>query len=367
MIESGVSSLALAVFSRTHHHPHAAIAAAAKYQWLSRNTQTEVLNLNESNIDICLLAIPLMGRYEDTIYDLSPKAALTMHHSFSHHDGALAVLKTWKHNLSERVPASNIIKHTRRGLIRLALLRTLTLPDWLVEGSAFGEEGLELEFDSIMVRIVAIRQRVSVLLHKISSARCMLINGLASLAEDLNEEARNIDTALKSWSSHFLNAWGHRQHTLPKSWRTKECFSSTVYTYSSPTYSAVWNQYYADRMVVNNTRLKILKIIYPNPKNEQRSECLHNKEAMANALASSVPYCLQRFDVTESDSITLDPKREIEPHLAYLAAWPLSIASGLRELDRDHKLWFKSQLALVGKATGSGVLEFAATDHWLEL
>ena len=317
-------------------------------------------------MDICLLAIFFMGRYEDTICDLNPKAALTMFHSFSHHDGALAVLKIWKHNLSKRAPVSNVIKHTRRGLIRSAFLRTLKLPEWLVDGSAFGEEGEELEYDHIMVRIVAIRQRVSILLDKISSARC-ISNGLASSAKDLNEEARDIDRALRDWSSHFPSAWGHRRHTLFNSWQKKDCYSSTVYTYSSPAYSAVWNQYYANRMVVNNTRLKILKIIYPNPKNEQRSECLHNMEAMANALASSIPYCLQRFDVTDIDSITLDPKREIEPHMAYLTAWPLSIVSGLYELDIEHKLWFKSQLALVGKATGSGVLEFGATDHWLEL
>lgn len=114
-----------------------------------------------------------ISQYEDAVYrpsHLNLKTPfVTTVQSFSHHDGALAILKIWKDHLSQCQPTTDVIKHTRRSMIKSALLRNLALPEWMLEGTSFGEHGLELEDNCIVVRIANIRQRMSTLLKEKTS------------------------------------------------------------------------------------------------------------------------------------------------------------------------------------------------------
>jgi hypothetical protein len=379
MLDLAVSSMGLAVYSRTHHHPQAAIEASMTYHRLLQIAQVTILALDEGNVDTCLLAIFFMSRYEDAVHrpnhvNLKTPFTTTLQ-SFSHHDGALAVLKTWKDHLSHSQPATGIMKHTRRGMIRSALLRNLALPEWMREGSYFGEHGLELEYDCIVVRIANVRQRLSTLLKEKTGPQRTSYDQGASTAEELNQEARDIDRALQDWTAHFPISWRYQRHTLsnPYIWPMRDFYSPIVYSYSSPAYAAVWNQYYAMRMFINSTRLSILKLSRPHSDDfphEQRSECLSHMKFMADDLASSVPSCLQRFKVSDSPNsnlITLNTNEDIKPYVAGLAIWPLTIASSLGDVEVKQKLWFRSELARLGRVVGVRVLECAETDHWLEL
>lgn len=382
ILDLAVSSMALAVFSRTQQHPPAAIEASVKYHRLLQVAQMTIPSLDGGNIDTCLLAIFFMSRYEDTVHHpshLSLETPFTMTlQSFSHHDGALAILKIWKERLSHSQLATDVIKHTRRSMIKSALMRNLALPAWMLEGAPFGEHGLELEYDAVVVRIANIRQRLSTLLKEKTGPKCAPPD-LTSTAEELSKEAREIDKALEDWTAHFPSTWCYQRHTLsnPQSWPTRDFYSPIIYSYSSPAYAAVWNHYYATRMLINSTRLRILKISRPDPDdlaNEQRLECLSHMKTMANDLASSVPCCLQRFKVIDSPRssphqtlITLDTNEEVKPYVAGLIVWPLTIASSLGDLDIKQSLWFRSELARLGRVIGARVLECAETDQWLEL
>lgn len=377
ILDLALSSVALAVFSRTQRHLPAATEASRKYHRLLQITQTTILSLDSGNIDAYLLAVYFMSRYEDSVHcpsHLRRKSSFTTTlQSFSHHDGALAILGVWKHNLSHSQPATDVIKHTRRGMIRSALLRHLSLPGWMLKGDSFGEHGLELEYDGIIVRIASVRERLSSLLQaKISPQK--------TTAEELSKEARDIDKVLQDWRTQFPSTWCYQRHTLsdPYPWPIRDFYSPVVYSYSSPAYAAAWSLYYATRMLVNDTRLRILALGRPNSDDssfEHRLECLSNIDTMANDLASSVPYCLQRFKVTDSckssshrSSITLSVDEDIKPYLANLIIWPLTIASGLgaANVNIKQKLWFKSELARLGRIVGVGVLECAETEQWLE-
>ena len=382
ILDLAVSSMALAVFSQTQQHPPAAIEASMKYSRLLQIVQVTILSLDEGNIDACLLAIFFMSRYEDAVHRPSrpnlETPFATRLRSFSHHDGALAIVKIWKDRLGHSQPATDVIKHTRRGMIRSALLRNLALPGWMLEGASFGEHGLELEYDCIIVRIANVRQRLSTLLNGRTGPQ-RTSHELTSTAEELNKEARDIDKALQDWTAHFPSTWYYQRHTLSNlhPWPTRDFYSRIVYSYSSPTYAAVWNQYYATRMLINSTRLTVLILSRPNSDvfaYEQRLECLAQMKIMANDLASSVPFCLQRFKITENpdssshqDFITLNTNEDIKPYMASLAIWPLTIASSLRHVEVKQKLWFRSELARLGRIVGVGVLECAETDQWLEL
>lgn len=383
MIDLAVSTMALAVFSRTQQHPPAAIEASIKYQRLLRITQTTLFSLDEGTIDAYLLANFFMSRYEDTVHrpgNLNTRTPFVMTlQSFSHHDGALAILKTWKDQLSCSQPATDVIKHIRRGLIRSALLRNLALPKWIQDGVFFGERGLELEYDRIIVQTTNIRQRLSAL-RKAKTDPQRTSHELTLTAEELNTEARELDEALQDWTAHFPSAWYYQRHTLsdPYPWPMRDFYSPIVYSYSSPAYAAVWNKYYATRMLINSTRLRILDLIHPNIDDfayeQRRLECLLHINTMANGLASSVPFCLERFKVIDSPrssahktSTKLNTSEEIKPYLASLTVWPLSIAASLRDVDVKQKSWFRSELARLGRINGSSVIQCAETDQWLEL
>jgi hypothetical protein len=130
-------------------------------------------------------------------------------------------------------------------------------------------------------------------------------------------------------------------------------------------------------MLIDSTRLRVLKLCYPNSDklaHEQQLECFSHLKVMADNLASSIPFCLQRFKVADTSnssvrqhSITLTTDEEIKPYMACLIAWPLSLAASLKGVDLDQKLWFKSELANIGKTIGARVLECVGTDQWLEL
>lgn len=380
MVDLALSAMALAVFSRVQQLPVAAIEASSKYYRVLRVAQEQisqlgVSTLDERDFDACLLAIFLMGRYELTKHppaDLHLRDSFSSLPSWSHHDGAMSILKLWN-DKARNNPATFIMKQTRRGLMRSFLLRTLPLPDWMLDGSRFGEHGLELDYDRIYVQIVNLR-------YATWSYRQQNVFQTMK-AKELNDEALDLDNALQGWAAQFPTTWSYQQYNLSDSGSNPgiHFYSSIAYGYSSSIYAAVWSQYFAARMLINSTRLKILSptqsiSLVGSTFEEQRLACVTQLKARANDLASTIPFCLERFRVHDkSDSpnhrilITLNQNEEIKPYLATLAVWPLSIASGLEGVDKAQQLWFRSELSSLGKLLGSGSLECAEADHWMKL
>lgn len=382
MLDLAVSCMALAVFSQTQQHPPAAIEASKKYHELLQIMQTELLFLNEGTVDAYLLAIFFMGRYESAVLhpgylDLQTLFTMTSQ-SFLHHDGALAMLENWKNHLSHSQPATDIIKHTRRGLIRSALLRNLAVPGWMHEGASFGEYGLGLELDDILVRIANVRQRLFTLLKKKTGPQ-PISHELTFSAVELGEDIESIAKLLQDWTAHFPGCWRRQEHTLSNFdlWPTRDFYSPTVYSYSSPAYAAVWNQYFATRLLLTSTHLRVLDLSHPVTEDldsEQSLQCYSGMRATANDMVSSLPFSLLRFKVTrdpksssQQDLITLNTNEELRPYIAALAIWPLSIASSLRYMDPEQKSWVAAGLAHLGRVLGLKLFEYAGTKEWMEL
>jgi hypothetical protein len=380
ILDLAVSSVALAVYSRTQQHPPAAVEASTRYHQLLRLQRIEIPSLDNSNIDTCLIAIFFMGRFEDVVhspnYPNVQAQPVRKLHSFSHHDGALAILKYWKHHMCHSYPATDIIKYTRRGMIRSATLRNLGLPEWMREGSSFGEHGSELGYDSIAVQIVNIRHRLLVLLKNKNSG-LLTSHQLTLASNELHNETRDLDTALQDWADHYLE--GYQRNNVPDSYSfpRKYFYSSVAYSYSSSVQASVWILYHATRLLINSTLLRILNLMDANSNavsHERRIECLCVMEATANDLASNLPFSLQRFTVTEgpefasqSQSITINEDDDVKPFVANMIIWPLSLAANLSCLDIKYKLWFRSLLTCLGRITGISLLESAETSSWPEL
>ncbi|KIW72099.1 hypothetical protein PV04_00319 [Phialophora macrospora] len=380
LIDLAISSMALAVFSRTQHHQAAATEAREKYNHLLRTARVGLPNLVERDVDAALLAIFLMSRYEDSMHAPEEVLSTTAFRSYGHHDGATAILKIWHENSLKIIqPASDIIKHSRRGIIRSCILRQMPVPAWLADGAHFGEYGLELEYDQLVVGVASIRHQFKTLqrerlLHHHRSQEVYL------RGRDLNTEADALSQALQDWSTRLPSTWCPRRHLIPAdvTLPRRHFFSSIVYSYSSVAHAALWLNYFATMMLLNRVRLRILVLIRPASDDlageQQRQEevCCSQIRVMADALSSSIPFALDRFAVASSSKTPgeeewiLSSDEEIKPYLGYLTAWPLSIASSIGGLEGELKDWLRSELALVGRTLGVGVLECAQSYDWLE-
>ncbi|KAL9081384.1 MAG: hypothetical protein Q9157_000103 [Trypethelium eluteriae] len=369
MVDLALASVALFVFAQTQQCPLAAAEASARYCRLLRMARDQIPRVgdpvsDQRNFDSCLLAVFLMGRYEGARHRPGDPRS----NAWSHHDGAMAILKVWNDNPS-RQTATAMVKQTRRGLMRSLLLRDLRLPDWMLDGDQFGEHGLELDYDRIIVRIINLRyaskdhpQRSSPLVVGINT---------------LNKEAQELDEALQSWATRLSITCSYhlRILTASDSWPSTHFYSSRVYIYSCLEIAAVWSQYFAARMLINSTRLRTLELTRLSFLNDftyeqQRLECVTQLNAMADSLASTVPYCLERFKVDDSTSsihqspLLINTDERIKPYLASSVVWPLTVAVGLEGIDLRQQLWFKSELARMGEILGDGAVQFADKCSW---
>lgn len=364
------SCIALAIFSQTQRHPPAALAASLKYQKLLQTTQKTLLTLSEQSIELYLIAIFFMGRYEGAIY--CSNSANSRFRSFSHHAGALSILKIWKEQYSHLHPATDVIRHSRQGLIRSAVLRNAPLPNWMLDGTVFGEQGLDLEYNNIAIRIAEIRHKVARILKARGNA-LQLPDESTYIVDELENEAEDIDKALQEWSGHFPRSWSNRQHPLPDPypWPMRDFYSPVVSSYSSQARAAVWCNYYATRVLINSTRLKILELDQSSGGADKRwLQALSHIKMMADNLASSIPFCLERFKVIAPDTslkqplISLNISEDVKPYLAMLIVWPLTLASSVCGVDQRQQRWFRSELSRLGRIVGYGIIECAETDEW---
>lgn len=244
------------------------------------------------------------------------------------------------------------------------------MPEWFLNGNAFGERDLELDYDRIVTRMVNLRYTLGNLQQKKYLSVAKL--------EELGNDVRELDEALQGWAATLPKAWSFDRHILTERdpWPKRHFYSSTIYSYSRPGYAVVWSQYFAARMLINSMRLKVLDMTDPSSipdftYEQQRLECVTQLTAMADSLASTIPCSLGRVKVTDhpnrlgrQTSIWLNTDEEIEPYLADQAVWPLTIASSLRGIQIRQQQWFKSELASLGRVIGTGVLECAETDQW---
>lgn len=361
ILDHAVSAMALILYSRIHNCPPAATEACLEYECLLQIVRKSTPELNEHTIDSYLLAIFFMSRYEDAAHPPNNSSKST---STEHHNGAIAALRLWKDQFSHVKSPSNIMKHTRRGLIRSALLRKIALPEFLRDGALYGEQGIDFEYDNITVRIVHIRERLAELIKLQQGVNIDCHERHAAL-EALAKEAQAIDEDLQDMSTRFPSSWAYERHQMPENssssaYPTPDFFRPIVYTCSSVEYAGVWALYFATRVVVNETRREALDAAKFLPY-ELILDCTSTLRSTADDLASIIPFCVGNVKLTQNknvpDSIEVLAKTKFFFSDIRSVAWPLSIVVGLRLLCREQRSWFGALLVRVGKEFGIGILE----------
>ena len=372
IIDLAVSALALAVFSRTKNHPKAGAEATMTYHRLLQNIQKTMGSRELEVIEANLVAIKIMGRFEDAVYesdaDRSPTSIMSSLKSFAHHDGSLALLRLWKDSNAQSKQANDVVMHTRRGILRSCLLRGSTVPEWLHDGASYGEHGTDLEYDDVIVRILNLRQRLSMLLEgeKTPFRRRAEYSKMVNWA---GKEAREIDQALQNYVSHMPPGWGYQKYDQPAShpWPIENfCVSP-------------WMQYFVTNMLVTSTQLRILQLsrrLYPSDPVLGIAEeaCTMHLAMQAEDLIQSIPFCLQSFQIKDgiealsnAGTVTSIVDEEVKPYMVSQVAWPMTVASGIGNLTPEHRAWFRSELARLGRIVGYGVFACAEGGDWLNL
>ena len=376
MVDLALSSLALLVYARTQQYPPAARDAMLRYGSLLRLARDRVAQLNgcaldNRDVDACLIAIALMARFESSRLrpgDHELRADFNSLHMWSHDDGACEVLKIWKAR-ARGSAVSPTVKHTRRGLIRAFLLRSCPVPQWMLDGRLFGEQGRDLDWDRIFVRITHLHYELA-RLEQTGFTQ-------AGKAEKIYDEVQDLDEALQFWAAQLPKSKSYQRHLITELslLPTDHIYSSTVYGFSSAEDVVLWMQYFTTRIITSSMRLRALDLEQLHSHDPvfcdiERRNRITDLQTMAESLACAIPFCLERFVVMNSDmpaqqaSINLSTSDRINPYLANMAVWPLTIASSAEGVNDVLQQWFRAELGRLGKITGDGILECAETGPW---
>ncbi|KAF2168814.1 hypothetical protein M409DRAFT_52819 [Zasmidium cellare ATCC 36951] len=384
MVDRAFSSLALLVFARSQKSLLAAKEASTSYQRLLKDMQSRILQISRGNIgqtdsDEILLTIYFMARYESVVQqDGDSTKLMESMKVWSHFDGVAAILRLW-HDDCDRTAPSSIVKLARRTVVKSSLLRERQIPQWLRGGERFGEKGLALEFDRLAVRTIALRQECVQLERKCDDG-----SPAASTFEHLSCEAIKIGQALHDWVQHFPRKWEYNEYKI-EGVSADELWSPAVSTCTRHGYAAVWTEYYSIRMLLMNAPLQTLDAACPRSTLEptsmriqsrsERLACEAELNAASDSLASLIPFCLGR--IRAHDTLTTTPNKataelelshgSIEPYLANLVVWPLSIAASLQHLDVARREWFRSWLSRISSSSCECLVAYAMSDYWTVL
>ncbi|KAI2609212.1 hypothetical protein GGR54DRAFT_389078 [Hypoxylon sp. NC1633] len=338
--------------------------------------QSEIHEPTQDNIDELLVTTMLMAYYENVMYGderhlvREREATLSMEshvvgarfwEDVCHHEGAAGLLKLRQQR--EWTPNLPLDRAVRRQLIRTCILRGIPVAPWLLNGAHFGEEGPVLEFDSIMVRVAALRAR----------SLCLFLPKSHRFSDqphpgDIAAEARELSTALDSWSQDIPDDWNFSTRPDPTPGLT---FDGLAHVYANYGHTAVWSRYRAVHMVVNSirkralTRLEQCSAQAVSAKLEQ-DICLEKTALLATDLCRGASFFLSTplavaQDPTSTRTIKIgdnvvQTNDEVVPKLGTLLAWPLSLAANTDGVPEPQRRWLKSKLKSAADSMGDAIL-----------
>ncbi|KAK5050011.1 hypothetical protein LTR84_004130 [Exophiala bonariae] len=376
MVDTALACVSLAVFAQIQKYQNVAVDASVRYGRLLRMMQKKVKNIqllsttssdDEETVDAYLLTMLLMGRYESTMHNdinvahaYEASAALQR---WVHHEGALIILERWSEQDLKGCagPSTTIMKFARRGMIQSSFRQNAPLQDWIINGRRFGECDFGLAYDRIVIDTITLYQQADSLLQ---------CDRFMESALGLVQNAREIECALRRWTTGFPDEWAFRRRDLerPNTMLPTEYLPSTHLICDKQGYSAVWILYFATAMLVNSISLKVLdrlatcqNFTQTSCVDHQRLNCLQVLHALSENMTSAVAAFLSVEKVSSKD-VDEQHTRSPPPVLSRmgLIVWPLALAASVYGIEPQHEKWLKMELSRIGKLLGNGFLELAA-------
>ncbi|KAK9370784.1 hypothetical protein V1509DRAFT_671592 [Lipomyces kononenkoae] len=263
--------------------------------------RTEIKELSRETIDQLLVAIKLMGGYDNVMYlgkrqitqPLPPStvddAGPPIWNNISHYKGAAGLLQIrQEQGYPQNVPLDRAVRFFIK--IRACILRGETVQGWLQNGAAYGEEGPALTLDSLTVQVAALRSRSVTLFHETDPDLPSRINRL----EDIAIEARELDLALAAWTHAIPDEWKFSIHPSTEPTKSDVQYEGHIHRYTTHEHAAIWIHYRAVRIIVNSILLRLLSALAECARPEssltaQLGMCQEKIISLATDLCRTVP------------------------------------------------------------------------------
>ncbi|KAK9234054.1 C6 zinc finger domain-protein [Lipomyces kononenkoae] len=376
VLELAASSTALVLFSRTKKYPPAAKLAFDSYQ-KSLTTLRTALSVPECiDIDACLLAVCLLGRYEDAVFTFDQGIGIPFEESMQnrrHLIGAIALLEYWVNCPSGTKVPTDTIKYARRTLRKAAIFGQIDLPDWLRDGALFGEQGIMRDLDRILFRAINVRSQLTSVSKWQPGSQLSCLETMSTLRA-IQREISAIDMALIECRALHADISPCTQHTLAahRVYSKQHFFHPRVYSHQSYAKAAHCAHCYGYRILVNHLLMCTLRLLATYSPFQPRNplvECQHTIDYLTEELTSIIPFGLDRFKISDDpglfgDHITIKSDEDRRLYVAELMTLPLLITSTSDSVRMEYTDWFRSQLGDTGRLLGYGIMESATSSSW---
>ncbi|KAF2670193.1 hypothetical protein BT63DRAFT_454375 [Microthyrium microscopicum] len=361
---SALSAFSLALFGQAKHSNEALDHADKFYGKSIIKTQQEIKKLSSDNIDQLLVAISLMAIYENLTSSSGNQHPPSSHFDnlpsygpakiASHLEGMAALLLTRKeHAYPRNLPLEQA---TRRTILRTSILRGRDIPDWLQDGTLYGEQGINLGLDALMVSTATLQSKASRLLKE--------TNVIATKAlHDLIKETRKLDSAFENWSLSVPVQWGFTTLTLKNlsDPRSRLLYEETFHNYQSSGHATLWNRYRATRVAVNHIWQQALGHLPSRSMTDYGSDiCQKNLDSLATDLCHSIPFFFNSFQIEDikvsepSASVNFvdcEPY-EITPMMSTVITWPLAVVIKAAGISKAHRIFLEDKLKIIAEVIG---------------
>ena len=252
------------------------------------------------------------------------------------------------------------------------VLRAVSVPNWMRNGSVFESYEVALTFDELMILTSDLNDRSRRLLYGEGARPQYETSTRAIDCKQLADQALDLDDRLIAWVSRKTDEWKFDELIL----ETKEIGASEEpmnfaplvgHQYTSDVHAAVWNRWRAVRLVVNDIRFRALQqhrylsgVDTDGPLHQTRAII----QKMADEISATIPFHFNRQAVQHGSSIqssAIEDKRphgtpSVHPHMAHWMAWPLLIAATTAEIPSHQRRWLCEQLHVAGRTLGDGTL-----------
>ncbi|KAM0720496.1 hypothetical protein Q7P37_004632 [Cladosporium fusiforme] len=374
-----VSTLSRAVFGRARGIPVALIRADQSYAQCLVRTQQAVMGQAIESMDELLLTAMLMGFFENIRFNVGlsePSENKTdaigsrFLNVFSHYEGAMGLLRIRRERSDES--DLDLDKAVRRQIIRASILRGHTVPEWLQEGEKYGESGVVLQMDSLMVRTAAFRSRALAFFPKASSALPTSTPDLEYLAHT----GKELEDDLVEWAQSVPQEWQATQIALsanPEALGSEMAFQGRQNSYTSHGHASIWLRQRALRLIINSIFIKFIAVrLQSDPNNThilwKRDRMCGNLDTVSSNLCADVPFFFDNpvlpgkegTSATGASQASTPSQDAISPKLAGLVAWPLAVAVSTENVPEPQRQWLQKKLKAVASSLGDSVLEAVA-------
>ncbi|UKZ55057.1 hypothetical protein TrVGV298_008874 [Trichoderma virens] len=330
--------------------------------------QRAIARISGDTIYQVILAVMLMGSYESVMYfsrestsSLPPDAVGSRFWGIiCHEKGAAALLIARR----ERGFAANteLDKAIRKKCLHIIILRGGPILDCLKDGRSWGEDGHELQLDSLMIRVLSLRHKSMCFLRDMDAVEPETVDKARSIAM----EAYTLDYDLASWPLGLPQNWGFqisRTHSQPSSNVADASVGIPTHNYPSICHATIWNQYRALRLITNAIQKRALVALQPLLEGSfldtNIKRCQDNINDLAVDLCSGIKFLIAYRTPNRGSEATALHHMPY-PSVATLLAWPLTVAVSVDAVQPPEKTWLKSALKVVSLSLGHSLLESVA-------